>query len=322
MKGHGGNLDEAVAQYGGWLEEWLDLSTGINRTPYPIADLPPRAWRSLPTRAETARLAHVAAQAYGTVAPVVPMAGASAAISLAPLLVKRGKARVIAPTYGEHAAALETHGWKVKTAGKLRDLAGADLAVVVNPNNPDGRRWDPQALLSLSERVGLLIVDESFGDTEPGLSLAPHIGPGTKRIVVQRSFGKFFGLAGLRLGFAISGAKRAERLAELSGPWPVSGAAIAIGMQALADTEWQATTISRLQAGAARLDALAEATGWAVVGGTPLFRTYDTGDAAATHHRLAQAKIWTRAYTERPSWLRIGLPGRDAEWDRLETALR
>lgn len=321
MQGHGGNIDEAVAAHGGKPEDWLDLSTGINRVSYPVPDLPARAWQALPTREETAALAHAAARAFDTVATVVPLAGVSGAIALSPLLAKGNKARVLAPTYGEHADALKSHGWKVKEVSRLKQLAGADLAVVVNPNNPDGRRYQPGELAKVADDVGLLVVDESFADPEPELSLAPRLGPATKRIVVQRGFGKFFGLAGLRLGFAVTGAKRAARMNELAGPWPVSGAAIAIGQQALADTAWQQATRERLIEGAARLDKLAEGAGWALLGGTPLFRTYRTGDGAAAQSLLAKSHIWTRSYPEERGWLRIGLPGTEDDWSRLEGAL-
>jgi len=317
---HGGNLDAAMATFGGAREEWLDLSTGINPEPYPLPEIPPHALAALPTRAETARLAHAAAQAYGTVAPVLPLAGASQAIALAPLLLPPGKARLLGPTYGAHAAHLGALGWKVKEKGSLAKLEGADLAVVCNPNNPDGARHAPEALLKLARTVRLLVVDESFADTDPELSLAPHLGPETKGVVVQRSFGKFYGLAGLRLGFAIAGAEEAQRLAALAGPWPVSGIAIAVGRAALDDGAWAATAACGLSAAAARLDALAAQAGWRPVGGTALFRTYETGDAAAAQARLAGARIWSRRFDYAPGWLRLGPPPA-AGWARLEAAL-
>lgn len=322
MRDHGGNLDEAIARHGGAAEDWLDLSTGINRAPYPVGALPQRSFAALPTGADMAALATAARAAYGTRAPIVPLAGASAAIALAPLLATAGVARVVGPTYSEHAAALRTHGWAVKDVPEPGALAGADLAVVVNPNNPDGRCWHARELLDLARDVGLLIVDESFVDPAPDLSLAPHLGPETERIVVQRSFGKFYGLAGLRLGFALTGKALASRLAEIAGPWPVSGPAIAVGIAALSDQDWQARACRVLAAGAARLDAAAEAAGWRRVGGTALFGTYDTGDGAGTRDRLAASRIWTRAFPDAPGWLRLGLPGSEAEWARLGAALR
>lgn len=317
---HGGNLDAARQRFGSAEAEWLDLSTGINPVPYPMPDLPARALTALPTQAEMAALRTAAAACYGTRAEVVPLAGAQAAIQTVPYVVPRGEARVLVHTYNEHAAALRAVGWQVREVRTPEALAGAGLAVVVNPNNPDGRHHSPEALLALAGQVGLLVVDESFADPEPGLSLAP-MPDGAENVIVLRSFGKFFGLAGLRLGFALCNAPLAERLREMAGPWPVSGPAIAAGRVALADTNWQAATRARLGQDAARLDALAAAAGWRLVGGTPLFRTYATPDAAAAQDRLARARIWSRIFPWSPTWIRLGLPGTEGDWARVAAAL-
>lgn len=319
MRDHGGNLDQAIARFGRPAAEWIDLSTGINRRPYPVPDLPPHAWNALPTRSDMQALIAAAADCYGTRAAIAPVAGAQMAIQLIPRLGPPGKARVLSPTYNEHAASLRSAGWSVTEVPALDDLAGADLAVVVNPNNPDGRSYSPGVLLDLASKVGRLVVDESFADPVPGLSLAAKAGqPG---LFLLRSFGKFYGLAGLRLGFVIGNEAEIARLAEMSGPWPVSGAAIAIGRTALADRDWAEATTARLQTETARLDALAKDADWSLVGGSPLFRLYETGDAAAAQDRIARGGIWTRRFPWSQGWLRLGLPGSAAEWSRLEEAL-
>lgn len=319
MRDHGGNLDQAIARFGRPAPEWIDLSTGINRQPYPVPTLPPHAWTALPTRSDMQSLIAAAAGCYGTKAAIAPVAGAQMAIQLIPRLGPPGKARVLSPTYNEHAAALRAAGWSVEEVPALDDLAGADLAVVVNPNNPDGRSYSPEALLDLAPRIGRLILDESFADPVPGLSLAAKAGqPG---LILLRSFGKFYGLAGLRLGFVIGNGAEVARLADMSGPWPVSGAAIAVGRAALADRDWAQATTARLRAETARLDALATDAGWSLVGGTPLFRLYDTSDAGVAQDRLAGAGIWTRRFPWSQGWLRLGMPGKAAEWSRLEEAL-
>ena len=318
---HGGNLDAAIRAHGGTRADWIDLSTGINPVPYPLPPIPPHAWTALPGAGEMARLRQAAARAYGTQARLLPFAGAQAAIQAYPRLATSGDARVLAPTYNEHAAALRTAGWTVAQVDTPARLEGADLAVVVNPNNPDGRRTEPQALRALARQVGLLVVDESFADPEPELSLAPGLGEEDGTILVLRSFGKFYGLAGVRLGFAIAGTRPADRLAEIAGPWPVSGPAIAIACKALEDTGWQRATVQRLRHDAARLDGLAAATGWQLIGGTPLFRTYETGDAAGVQKRLARHRIWSRIFPYSVGWIRLGLPGTEADWMRLEAAL-
>ena len=232
---HGGNLDRAVRQFG--AGSWLDLSTGINARAYPVPTLSGQDWAALPTRSAVAELEAEAARYYQTQAPITALSGAQAAIQIVPRLARPGRACVVGPTYNEHAAALLAQGWSVETVTDPKAALGADLLIVVNPNNPDGRRWSPASLMTLRGRVGLLVVDESFADTEPGVSLAPDLTGAEDDIVVLRSFGKFFGLAGLRLGFLICGTGLVQTVRGLAGPWAVSGPAIAIGCQALADRD-------------------------------------------------------------------------------------
>lgn len=319
MQDHGGDLDRARALYGG--SDWLDLSTGINAAPYPLPEIPARIFSALPMAEDIRTLETIAAAAYGTRAQTVALAGAQAAIQLVPQLRARGRAAVLAPSYNEHGAALRAQGWFVEEEHHPEDMAGADLAVVVNPNNPDGRTWPPAVLAGLAERVGFLVVDESFADPHPEVSLAPMLDRLGERVLVMRSFGKFFGLAGLRLGFALSGAETAARLRALAGPWSVSGPAIAAGRTALVDHGWREATVRRLTHDATRLDRLASEVGWHPVGGTALFRTFDTKDAAWAQERLARAAIWSRRFAYSPTWLRLGLPGSDIAWSRLSQAL-
>ena len=162
MREHGGNLDVAQRRFGGPVEDWIDLSTGINRVPYPDVGVEPRQWNALPSRSDIESLHHAARQAYGTGAPIVAIGGAQAAIQLLPNLVSRGRARILAPTYNEYAGVLSAAGWDVDEVSELAALAGADIAVVVNPNNPDGQRHDRGELLALLPRVGRLVIDESL----------------------------------------------------------------------------------------------------------------------------------------------------------------
>jgi cobalamin biosynthesis protein CobC len=316
MRDHGGNLDMIRAARGG--DDWIDLSTGINRVPYPLPPIPPSAWSALPLASARDALLQAAARAYGTQAPMVALAGAQAAIQMLPLVAGKGLVRVLGPTYNEHAACFAAAGWRVDEVGALSDLAGADVAVVVNPNNPDGRVHDRAELLTLRGRVGMLVVDESFADPVPGLSVAAHAGNG---IMVLRSFGKFYGLAGVRLGFAIGDEGVIARLNAMAGPWPVAGPALDIGTAALADTAWARATTQRLAQEGPRMDALARGAGWRLAGGTHLFRLYDTPDAAAAQDRLAAHRIWSRIFPWSPRLIRLGLPGMGGEWQRLATAL-
>ena len=315
---HGGDLGAAIRRHGGAEADWIDLSTGINRSPWPAPPLAPGLLHRLPRAEDFAAAEAAALGAYGAApgAACLALAGAQAAIQLLPRLVPPGRAAILAPTYNEHAAAFRAAGWQVEETSDPAALAGAAAAVVVNPNNPDGRRHAPAALAALAETVGLLVVDESFADPTPELSLCPHLGrPG---LLVLRSLGKFYGLAGLRLGFALGAPADIARLAELAGPWAVSGPALALGAAALADAAWAEATRARLATEAHRLDALVP---WPLVGGTALFRTYDTPDAPAAQARLARARIWTRAFPWSPRWLRLGLPGTEPERTRLAAAL-
>jgi cobalamin biosynthesis protein CobC len=320
MPEHGGDLELALQRFGGRAQDWIDLSTGINRQPYPVGEVPQTCWSTLPSRSEIESLHQAARQAYGTKAPILATAGAQAAIQLLPHLSPPGRVRILAPTYNEYAAVLSAAGWDVAETADFEALAGADLAVVVNPNNPDGRRHDPHRLLALLPSVGRLVVDESFADAIPDLSLVPSAGrPG---LLILRSFGKFYGLAGLRLGFVAGGEADIAALAAFAGPWPVSGAAVAIGRRALVDRDWANATSERLARDILQLDAEVEPPGWRLVGGTPLFRLYETGDARLAQERLARAQIWSRVFVQWPGWLRLGLPGSETEWQRLAFALK
>lgn len=319
MREHGGNLDLAQQRFGGRAEDWIDLSTGINRLPYPVGDIAAHHWQALPSRSEIEALHQAARQAYGTKAAIVAMGGAQAVIQLLPQLTPPGKASILAPTYNEYAPVLSAAGWRVEEVRELDALAGANLAIVVNPNNPDGRRCLPADLLALLPRVGRLVIDESFADPVPELSLAPEAD--RSGLLILRSFGKFYGLAGLRLGFAIGNADDVGKLAAMSGPWPVSGAAISIGCRALCDDVWAKATSARLVRDCARLDKMAQGQGWRLVGGAPLFRLYETPDALAAQDKLAGGHIWSRVFADHPTWLRLGLPGPEAEWERLAVGL-
>lgn len=316
---HGGNLEWAISYYGGASEQWIDLSTGINRQPYIIPAVSNSAWTALPTATATMRLIEFAKKAYNTKASIAPVAGAQAAIQLIPHLCRPGKACIMSPTYNEHAGALRASGWEVQEATQLAELAGADLAVVVNPNNPDGKHYTPADLLNLRSQVGRLVVDESFADPYPNFSIAPEAGQ--EGLIVLRSFGKFYGLAGMRLGFALGCKADISALAELAGPWPVCGPALEIGAHALADLTWAKATTTRLMSEISQMDEPALKAGWKIAGGTCLFRLYQTDNAKQAQERLALHHIWSRIFPYSDSWIRLGMPGNEAEWDRYINAL-
>ncbi len=307
---HGGNLDAATARFGGARKDWLDLSTGINPVSYPLPEVSADAWTALPDRAALDRLVD-AARAFWSVpqgATLLAVPGASAAIAHVPFLMPPGKVSIPLPTYNEHAASFAAAGWQIDAS-----TGPCDASVHVHPNNPDGRLWQASDLTGK-----LRIIDESFCDVMPENSLVAEAAtPGT---LVLKSFGKFWGLAGVRLGFVIGDPALTQRLAAMLGPWAVAGPALEIGALALADVDWAQQTRARLKADAARLDALMTGRGAVGVGGTTLFRLYDVDDAAQWQARLAQHRIWTRIFPYNDRWLRMGLPDA-AGWNRLTQAL-
>jgi len=304
---HGGGLDAAIAAYGGTRDDWLDLSTGINPVPYPMPALPDDAWTALPDEAAFAQL-YARARRFWNVpdeAAILGATGASAIIAALPRVIPQGAVCIPGPTYNEHGAAFGAAGWALG-----QDPSHA--LVAVHPNNPDGHIWQLGDLTS-----AYTIIDESFCDVSPDRSLI-HLTtrPGT---VVLKSFGKFWGLAGLRLGFAIGDPAIIAKLADLLGPWQISGPALAIGAAALADPAWAENTRTRLARDAARLDGLVTQSGAEIVGGTPLFRLYRVDNAQDMQDRLAQHHIWSRVFPYAPEWLRLGLPAAD-RWAQLEAA--
>lgn len=271
-------------------------------------------------------MAEIAASAYGapTAAHVAAGPGTQILLPRVASLVRPGKALVLGPTYAEHARATAIAGHAVAEVHDFDALAEADLAVLVNPNNPDGRVIERDRLLGLAARLrskaGLLVVDEAFMDVGPiEHSLAGDVGEGG--IAVLRSFGKFFGLAGVRLGFALADTLTVERLEAQLGPWAVAGPALEYGIRALADTKWQGDMRQRLAGDAERLDALLGRFGVPVTGGTSLFRYLSLADASTLFSALGERGVLVRHFAERPHVLRVGLPGSEEEWLRLEGAL-
>ncbi|TPI64741.1 threonine-phosphate decarboxylase [Mesorhizobium sp. B3-1-3] len=323
---HGGSLGRASALFPHAPKPFVDLSTGINPHSYPLFDLPATALSRLPEAGQLRELAEIAASAYGapSAAHVTAAPGTQILLPRVASLVRPGKALVLGPTYAEHARAAAIAGHAVAEVSDFDALGEADLAVLVNPNNPDGRVIEKARLLDLAARLrakgGLLVVDEAFMDVGPiEQSLAGDVGAGG--IVVLRSFGKFFGLAGVRLGFALTDQLTAERLDAQLGPWAVAGPALEYGIRALSDAGWQEDMRVRLASDAKRLDALLGKCGVPISGGTSLFRYVSFNDSPSLFSALGERGVLVRHFAERLHVLRIGLPGSEAEWQRLEGAL-
>jgi cobalamin biosynthesis protein CobC len=326
LRYHGGNINLARVRFPHAPLPWIDLSTGINPVPYPVGEIAPTTWTRLPEPMQLGALEAAARFAYGAgpSAEVVAAAGSQTLIQWLPHVVPARRVGILRFTYGEHETCWRTAGAEVATVGTLAELTAFDVGVVVNPNNPDGRLLRSndlgEAARSMERHGGLLIVDEAFMDVfAPQDSLIPCLPD--KSAVVLRSFGKIYGLAGIRLGFAVASREIATLLRRAIGPWAVSGPAIGIGRRALSDAIWLSETVARLKRQAARLDRLLQAVGFRIAGGTPLFRLAARADARAWFERLGQAGILTRPFLARPDWLRFGIPGAPDDWARLEAAL-
>ncbi|WP_316225763.1 threonine-phosphate decarboxylase CobD [Bradyrhizobium sp. SZCCHNS3052] len=322
---HGGDLAAISRRYPDAPQPWIDLSTGINPIPYPVPAIPAESWARLPGKYENDALRAAAAARHGVAEPdmIVAAPGTQALLQILPRLRPPATVAVLAPTYEEHALCWRRCGHRVSLVDDLDALAGADVAVVVNPNNPTGRLLPRDALVSIAaglrRRDGLLIVDEAFIDLYPAdASLAADLPPAT---IVLRSFGKVYGLAGVRLGFAIGSVDIVRQLRDALGPWAVSGPALAIGTTALADENWLHQTRARLAKDCSRIDDLLSMAGCAVLGGTPLFRLITSPSAPDIADRLARHGIHVRRFPAQTSWLRFGLPGHETGWQRLAQAL-
>jgi len=320
MLEHGGRLRQAARRHGIALAEWVDLSTGINPRAYPVPPLAPEVWQRLP---ETDDGLEAAAAAFYGNPLLLPVAGSQAAIQALPECFAPARVLTLAPTYAEHPHAWRGHQIRAVAAEQIAAALGeADILLLVQPNNPDGQRFPRARLLAwhaeLAARGGCLIVDEAFIDADPADSLVPLAGqPG---LVVLRSVGKFFGLAGARVGFVFAEARVLNALAERLGPWAVSGPARQVTAAALADTAWQAEARHCLARDSHRLAALLDAHGLGGGGGTALFQWRPTPRARALHEQLAAQGILTRLF-EAPAGLRFGLPASESEWARLAAAL-
>lgn len=318
-RGHGGRLIEASRRFGGEPGDWLDLSTGINLAPWTAGSVAVRDWQRLPEPEDLAVLEANAARYFGTLPEyccAVP--GSEFALRLvARLLALPGRA--LRPAYGTHIAAFP--GEPVR----FGETVGTPAAIIfANPANPDGRLRHPADILEWSDRIdeagGWLAVDEAYADCHPQASVAATVGD-EHPLVVFRSFGKFFGLAGLRLGFVLGPKALLAAIRNALGDWPLHGVALALGTSAYRDETWIAAARTALMTRAAGLDAVLARHGLEPQGECPLFRLVQTPRAAELFERLARARILVRAFGDEPCWLRFGVPAAAEELVRLELAL-
>ncbi|HAT84790.1 threonine-phosphate decarboxylase CobD [Cohaesibacter gelatinilyticus] len=329
---HGGDLGWAMEAYGGQKEDWLDLSTGINRRSYPfsidralsdIRELP--STTDLKTCLEAARLAYQCPKDL----TIVAGPGTQILINSIPHILKPGRCHIAEPTYSEHRGAMELAGVPCSGFTAIDDLLAQNIdqrscVIVVNPNNPDGHTLSSPELLEFSVHLqksnSTLIIDEAFGDIDPTQSIIPHLSS-RSNIVVFRSFGKFFGLAGIRLGFVIGSEEITNKITSFHGPWTASSVALKVGSQALSDLEWHKKERELLTHWSERLQSCLARHGLSVVGGTGLYLLIESEYARRLHMHLAKHHIWSRIFTYQDRWLRLGIPMQDAELKRFVSAL-
>ncbi|MEQ1629902.1 MAG: threonine-phosphate decarboxylase CobD [Gallionella sp.] len=317
---HGGRVRAAAGRYGIPLDSWLDLSTGINPDGWPVPAIPAEIWQQLPQ--DDDGLLEAARSFYGTSVLLV-VAGSQAAIQALPSLRAPCRVALLAVSYAEHAHAWQQHGHQVCRVTEAEILqTDAQVVVIVNPNNPTARRFSVAELLELHERLaasgGWLVVDEAFMDATPEHSLAPFCP--RKGLIVLRSLGKFFGLAGARVGFVLAENTLLDELNEQLGPWPIAAPSRYVAMLALQDTGWQRAASLSLQAASQRLTEMLARHGFSTVYRNSLFVSINIRNSASVHEKLAQQGILTRLF-EHPASLRFGLPFGENNWARLDAAL-
>lgn len=322
---HGGRLDEAVQKYGGAPDQWLDLSTGINPNAYPIGDVPEFAWQRLPDRNAELKLYDAARQYYQVPKDfgIIAANGTQVLIEMVPRVVDSQRIDILSPTYEEHAQAWKKNGRHVELieAVESRSLISNAL-VIVNPNNPDGNVLTVPQLETLADdlalRHGYLILDEAFCDADPDLSFIPKM---RSNVLIYRSFGKFFGLAGLRLGFLIANRDIVHQIENQFGPWNVSGPALAIGTKALADHSWIEQTRTELGRVSESQQLMLKNLGFEIAGTNALFTYTDHSHAEKIYKELLKQHILIRKFPGMPTKLRFGLCKDLTELKRLEAAL-
>lgn len=324
---HGGGLDTAIAIHGGSRDSWLDFSTGINPRGWPVPDIDPGVWQRLPDHGLREALSHAARDYYSVNGDfdIHIGNGTQSIIQILPrFLGSELTVKIVGPTYEEHFHCWQSQGHQVAYTDGLAGLVNesCDVGIVVNPNNPDGKRWTPEEIIHAAERLngrgGFLIVDEAFADVDPEGSVA---GSGQKNIIVLKSLGKFFGLAGVRLGFAISTSEIIAQLDQLAGPWATSGPALYLGTLALQDRHWIETAREWIEEASQRQADMLTRLGFDLVANIGLFMMITTPHAKAIELGLKSRHILVRDFEYQNQWIRFGLCKSQDERNRLRNAL-
>jgi len=342
---HGGDLVWASDTFHRPIHEWVDLSTGISPWAYPVPNVPPETWQPLPYQQQP--LLDAAAHYYQCpYTHVLPVAGSQCAIDAIPQTLKKSCVAIPLTGYQEHAKSWEKSGHQVihyDDPEQLQCLLAQKKIhhiVIINPNNPTAEYWSMSALLALHSQLSSqqkLIVDEAFMDLDEQHSLRSYIGRDTAfdNIIVLRSVGKFFGVAGVRLGFVLSASSYLSLLQQVIPLWQVSNIALWLGEKILLDDEWQQLQCKRIYQRQQKMCvvlstifkhySLQQAGLFTTLIGdqAEVYSQFMTAAEAGVLLRYGDCKIANAYGTEeshqeaRRAWLRIGLP-KDEHYSRVE----
>ena len=315
---HGGDIDLAIKKYGGQRKDWIDLSTGINRTSYPWQESVKVHLRDLPGSKLLMSLEEAASRAYKIAVDTetVAISGAQQIINLLPTHLKKySSVAILGPTYNEYEKAFKSSNLRTNTVAEISNLSCNDIAIIVNPNNPTGKVITEEEVEDLSKKVRILIIDESFK------MFSSRKTQNLDNLIQINSLGKFFGLAGVRLGFVSGPSDFIKSVRKMLGPWPISSLAAEIGLVALSDKIWISQMEKILLAGSTALHAACNSKNWRLVGKTNLFHTYDISNCLEVEEQFAAHGIWVRTFDYSETWVRIGIPTSEHELTRVKKAL-
>lgn len=319
---HGGNLEKAIKLKGGERSEWIDISTGISPFSAPIPELSLDDWQRLPEPSLLSELAHIAQRYYGAAQNCVVTSGSQFVINHLPDLLE-GDVGIVEPTYGEYAAAFARQNRDFKSIKSVDDIGDVRSIILANPNNPTGRVFSQKELsdlaAKLSARGGHLVVDEAFCDVSDQASMLS--GSATDNLIVLRSFGKFFGLAGARIGFVFAQDETLDRIEQLQGPWAVSGPSLAVARHVLTSNAIHQDLLKKITNRHIEMLSVLTDTGVEIIGGTKLFTLIRHENASALHEHLLGCQILSRKFDYHSKWLRVGLTRNQEEDDRLKAAI-
>lgn len=329
---HGGNLRQVAKKYGYPIEQWLDLSTGINPSGFKPAPLSDACWQRLPENDDG--LIEAALNYYGQ-SNFVLTPGSQWMIQNLPAIketlvgpeqIDIGPVLLPKQGYQEHRLAWQESGFDIEyyeAQPTISQLNHCSVCVVIQPNNPTGQCYDQSQLNDwlaiLKDNEAWLVVDEAFVDCTPDKSMLDR--SGEEGLIVLRSIGKFFGLAGIRIGCIFAWTALLEKVNAAMGPWAISHPSREVAIQAFHNINWQRYAIEKCHDQSKKLRDVLIKYFQIKPTGTALFQTVYLDRSEEIFEHLCQHKILVRLL-DCQTGLRFGLPPDRPEcWQKLEQAL-